>query len=258
MALTIKKPTETKDGFHGILYGEPGTGKTSTADDDKFKTLVLDLEGGSSVLDKAKNVEIIAIETWEDLIEAGKGIKQGFFEIGGQKVPCKYDMVFIDSITRLQDLCKDYVVRVIAPSRRREIQNKFGAQADWGDLKDNLVGLVKSFHNLTKRGNDSLHIMWIAHKDVNKDDMTNAVTSTKIQVQGGNTADVIMSIVDGVFYMFKQSDEENPDKTQYGILTDKKGVFTAKTRQSKRAEKLPLVIYNPVWSDILTKLGYKN
>ncbi len=140
MTLTIKKPSSNAEGFHGILYGEPGTGKTSTADDPEFKTLLLDLEGGSSVLSEATNTDIIEINTWEDLVEAGKSIKQGFFETSSGKVPCTYDMIFIDSITRLQDLCKEYVVRVVAPNRRREIQTKFGAMADWGDLKDLVVG----------------------------------------------------------------------------------------------------------------------
>ena len=258
MTLTIKKPSSNAEGFHGILYGEPGTGKTSTADDPELKTLLLDLEGGSSVLSEATNTDIIEINTWEDLVEAGKSIKQGFFETSSGKVPCTYDMIFIDSITRLQDLCKEYVVRTVAPNRRREIQTKFGAMADWGDLKDLVVGLAKSFHSLTKRGEDSIHVVWIAHKDVNKDDVTGNVTSTKIQVQGGNTAEILMSIVDGVFYMFKKTDDQDKTKTLYGLLTDTHGVFSAKIRQSKKREKLPHVIYNPVWSEILEKLGYKN
>lgn len=258
MALTIKKPSATTEGFHGILYGEPGSGKTSTADDPKFRTLVLDLEGGSSVLSEADKVDIIPIEKWEDLVEAGASIKRGYFETSSGKIDCTYDMIFIDSITRLQDLCKEYVVRSVAPNRRREVQNKFGAMADWGDLKELVVGIAKSFHSLTKRGEDSIHVVWIAHKDVNKDDVTGNVTSTKIQVQGGNTAEILMSITDGVFYMFKKTDAEDKTKTLYGLLTDTQGVFSAKVRQSKKREKLPSVIYNPVWSDILTTLGYKN
>lgn len=258
MTLAIKKPTATTEGFHGILYGEPGSGKTSTADDPKFKTLVLDLEGGSSVLSEADKVDIIPIEKWEDLVEAGASIKRGYFETSSGKIECNYDMIFIDSLTRLQDLCKDFVVREVAPNRRREISTKFGAMADWGDLKDLLIGLMKSFHGLTKRGEDSVHVVWIAHKDVNKDDTTNVITSTKIQVQGGNTAEILMSIVDCVFYMFKKTDENDKNKVQYGLLTDVAGVFQAKTRQSKRREKLPLAIYNPTWSDILNTLGYKN
>lgn len=258
MSLTIKKPSGQKEGFHGILYGEPGCGKTSTADDPKFKTLVLDLEGGSSVLSDASKTDIIPIEKWEDLVEAGASIKRGYFEIDGKQVKVDYDMIFIDSITRLQDLCKDYVVRVVAPNRRREVNGKFGAMADWGDLKELIVGVTKSFHSLTKRDEKSLHVVWIAHKDVNKDDVTGNVTSTKIQVQGGNTAEILMSIVDGLFYMFKKTDENDKTKTLYGILTDTHGVFSAKIRQPKTREKLPNVIYNPVWSEILNKLGYKN
>lgn len=256
MALKLMKPSQVREGFHGILYGDPKTGKTSTFGDCGFKVLLADLEGGSAVLDGCENVDRMPIEKWEDMIELGKGIRQGFFQIEGEKIPFDWDLVVIDSISRLQEICKEYIAHTYAPNRRREIQGKFGAQADWGDLRSLLTGMVKGFHSLTKRGEESVHIMWVAHKANVKDPLVETkVIATKIQLQGGDTAEIIMSYVDGMFYMLKAPHKETGEMV-YGIFTDTSGVNVAGVRQPKKAEKLPKFIQNPHWQDIFTQLGY--
>jgi len=159
--LKITKPAEVKEGFHGILYGKPKVGKTSTADDPKFKTLLIDMEGGSAVLSQAKNVDRIAVDNFKDFIEITDSVKRGYFQIGNEKVKCDYDLYVIDSISALQELIKEYVATVYAPSRRREISSKFGAMADWGDLRDLITRTTKAWHQLTKRNDDSIHCLWI-------------------------------------------------------------------------------------------------
>ena len=201
--LKITKPTEIKEGFHGILYGKPKVGKTSTADDPKFKTLLIDMEGGSAVLSQAKNVDRIAVDDFKDFVEITESVKRGYFQFGNDKVPCDYDLYVIDSISALQELIKVYVATVYAPSRRREIATKFGAMADWGDLRDLITRTTKAWHQLTKRGEDSVHCIWIAHEQVIKDETTEQAVGTKVQLQGKDTADIVMAHVDGIFYMFK-------------------------------------------------------
>lgn len=253
--LKITKPAEAKEGFCGILYGKPKTGKTSTADDPKFKTLLIDMEGGSAVLQNATNVDRIAVDDFKDFVEITESVKRGYFMIDNQKVPCDYDLYMIDSISVLQELVKVYVATVYAPSRRREITGKFGAQADWGDLRDIMIRTSKAWHQMTKRGEDSIHVMWVAHVQEIKDETTEQTVGTKIQLQGSATADVIMSQVDGNFFMAKTVNKDTKE-VEYGILTDKAGIFDAGYRAPKNAERLPTFIPNPVWSDIFEKLGY--
>lgn len=253
--LKITKPAEVREGFHGILYGKPKTGKTSTADDPVFKTLLIDLEGGSAVLSEAQNVDRIAVDDFRDFIEITDSVKRGYFNIDGDKVPCSYDLYVIDSISVLQELVKSYIANVYASGRRREIAGKFGAMADWGDLRDIMTRTTKAWHAMSKRGEDSIHVMWIAHEQVIKDETTEVATGTKIQLQGKDTADIIMSHVDGCFYMFNKQDKETKE-LQRGILTQTIGIYTAGVRQSKHSEQLPAQIFNPIWSDIFVKLGY--
>jgi hypothetical protein len=265
-ALMPTKVLETKDGQHSILYGDPKTGKTTTLDDPNMKVLLLDLEGGESVLKGAPNVDIVKIKSLEHLNAYGEMLKEGvWLNPEGKLAPIDHGLVAIDSLTRLQDLVKDFVVRVVAPNRQREIKdgdfkNRFGARSDWGNFGDIISDLVKYFHNLTKRGAKSINVMWIAHKE-NKYENPMAetmVTGTQIKMQGGSVP-IVMSVVDAIYYMNKgeiTNKKTNETNMYYWIQTDKVGITEAGVRQSKRDEKLPVKIYNPVWSDILTTLGY--
>lgn len=248
--IKITKPAEVKEGFHGLLYGKPKTGKTSTADDPKFKVLIADMEGGTAVLADAKNVDRVAIDNLNQFREFTEMVQRGYIEKEGD---FDYDLIFIDSISRLQELVKEYVAKEYAPNRKREIQGKFGAMADWGDLRDILINIVKVWHGITKRGEKSFHVMWIAHEGVVKDDLTEQTIATKIQLQGKDTADIIMAHVDGIFYMFNKVEE---DVVKRGVLTQNAGIYQAGVRQPKGRESLPAVIYNPAWSEIFNKLGY--
>jgi hypothetical protein len=66
-ALMPQKPTKEESGIHSILYGEPKSGKTTTLDDPNMKVLLLDMEGGESVLAGSPNVDIVKIKSLEML-----------------------------------------------------------------------------------------------------------------------------------------------------------------------------------------------
>src|SRR5881392_317358 len=261
--LNVLSTAKTNEGIHCILYGPPKSGKTTTLGECGYKVLLADLEGGSAVLEGASNIDRIPIENWEDLIEFGAAIKNGYIDLGnGEKFIIDHDLIAIDSFSRVQDLAKEYVALKYAPNRRREIQGKFGAQSDWGDLKDKETGLVKAFHVLTKNGDKSKHVMWIAHDMRITDDITGNAVGTKIQLQGKDTPDIIMSVVDAIFYMAKSVKVDPETKEQhitYGILTEQSGIYQAAVRQSKfnkESKKLPPVITEPHWKTIFETLGY--
>lgn len=269
-ALMPQKPTKEESGIHGINYGDPKSGKTTTLDDPNMRVLVLDMEDSESVLEGSENVDIVKIRTLEQLNMYLGFVKDGkWLNYEGKLVPLEHGMIAADSITALTDLVKDYVVRVVAPNRQREIKDtklkpiqRFGAQSDWGNFGTIIVDLVKFVHTLTKRGEKSINFMWIAHKE-NKHENPLAeaqVTGTQIKMQGSSVP-TVMSIVDAIFFM-KKGEIPNPKnnnipETCYWIQTETIGVTEAGVRQSKRAEKLPKKIYNPVWSDIFTRLGYR-
>lgn len=258
----LTKPAEAIEGHDGILYGPPKVGKTSTLDDPNFKVLLIDLEGGSAVLSEAENVTRIDvpdmarklnITQFEALQQIWAAVENG--KLGG------YDLYASDSITQVESVVKEYVAVKYAPNRRREIVGKFGAQADWGDLAYLITGLVKAIHGLTKRGEKSIHHLWIGHVKEQRNEITNQLEATKVQLQGSTTADVVMSIVDGVYYMdatpvVVEHEGKKYNKIERSILTRKVGAYTAATRQSKKKKPLPAKIADPVWSEIFEQLGY--
>jgi hypothetical protein len=271
LAALMPKPPEmlaVKEGSHTILYGDPKVGKTTTLDDPNMRVLLLDMEGGTSVLAGAPNVDVVPIYTLEHL-NAYMGLLNDnkWVNAEGKIVPLEHGLVAADSITRLQDLVKSYVVRVVAPNRQREIKDtslppeqRFGAQSDWGNFGTIITDLVKYAHKLTKRGERSLNFMWLAHRE-NKHENPLAetqITGTQIKMQGASVP-IVMSIVDSIFYMTKGEIENKKTKEKgiyYWVQTETMGVVEAGVRQSKREEKLPQRVFNPVWSEIFEKLGY--
>lgn len=266
-ALTATVPNEVKDGGDFILYGDPKCGKTTTLDDPNMKVLVLDLEDGDSVLAGSENVDIVKIRTLEQLNVYCELLKERkWINKEGKIAPIHHGMVALDSITRMCDLVKDYVVRVIAPNRQREIKDgtplqKFGAKSDWGNYGTIITDLVKYIHTLTKRGELSINFMWLAHRDNKYENpmIETQITGTQIKMQGSSVP-IVMSVVDGIFYMNKgeiTNKKTGDTNMYYWIQTDKMGIVEAGVRQSRRETKLPERIFNPVWSDILVQLGYK-
>jgi hypothetical protein len=257
----LTDPADIKEGFDGILYGAPKSGKTSTLDDDHLKVLLIDMEGGSSVLGGAKNVKRLSVPAIHKHLQQSQPditkfeVLQGIWADIEDKKLTGFDLVASDSFTNFETIVKEYVVAKYAPKRKREIAEKFGAQSDWGDLRTLIIGFVEAIHDRTKQGADSINHLWLAHSMETKNEITKAPDPTKIMLQGSSTADVVMSIVDGLFYMITS---ESDGKIQRGVYAQPNGHIVAATRQSKRETPLPKFIKDPKWSVILYKLGYYN
>ena len=85
----------TNVGATLLLYGESGTGKTSSLGTLRGKTLVIDIEGGSVVL-RGKDVDIVSVPS--DLA----GLKGLFDEITLNASSMGYANICLDSATELQ------------------------------------------------------------------------------------------------------------------------------------------------------------
>lgn len=262
----IETPEVAKQGKHIILYGDPKCGKTSTLDDPNMKVLVIDMEGGVEVLAGSANAKRLdvpeqarkkGIHQFEVVVQVIKAIEDGTIK--------GFDAYALDSLTQFEDVLKDYIATKYAPNRKRGETKKFGdsCQTDWGDLKHLITSTVKRVHALTKRRDKIIHWIWLAHVAKTKDAVTEQVVATKVQLQGGNTAEVVMSIVDGIFYMYNKpvtTELEGGRKVhdiERGITTRTMGIFVAGVRESKANRgSLPPAIKNPIWSEIFEKMGY--
>lgn len=90
----IKKSKKAKV----IIYSKPGDGKTTVAGLLPGKTLVLDIDGTSQVLEGYSNVDVASI----DIADPHDSILK-FFALAKANIG-KYDNIFIDNLTHYQKL----------------------------------------------------------------------------------------------------------------------------------------------------------
>lgn len=84
-----------KVGSTVLIYGESGMGKTTALGTLQGKTLIIDIEGGSSVL-RGKDVDIVSVP--QDL----SGLKDLFTELSLNPTALGYKNICLDSATELQ------------------------------------------------------------------------------------------------------------------------------------------------------------
>ena len=92
--MQILKATEMTEGkLTALIYGTPGIGKTTLLGTLPGRTLILDVDRGTSVLRGNENVDIVRLS--EDLQEMPEILK----ELHGK---CEYDNVCIDSLSEFE------------------------------------------------------------------------------------------------------------------------------------------------------------
>ena len=76
-----------------LIYGTPGMGKTTLLGNLKGRTLIIDVDKGTSVLAGNENVDVLRLS--EDFREVPELVKQ-------LKVSCPYENVCLDSLSELE------------------------------------------------------------------------------------------------------------------------------------------------------------
>lgn len=270
MGITFKKggapvTDKPKEGRSALLYGPPFSGKTSTLQYDKsIRVLLLDLDKNSGVLDSVDNVDILGVNSLEDIQKIREAIASGagFVIIEGIKIILDYDLYVIDSFTTLEEAIKNIIPTTFAPNRNREIKGRFGAQMDWDDLQRMEVDEFRNWQKLTRNGDKSINVLWIGH-DMEAKESTDFNQIIQLRLQGKYAAPGIMGATDGIFYMFKQKIKPAKDKPEimgYGVYTDNQVLgnttYKAGARMPARARlSMPDVIWFPKWGDVFRQLG---
>lgn len=135
-----------------VIYGAPGSGKTSLASTfpktKEAPMLYIDiLEGGTKVIPKKdlEMTDVVSVTDYEDI----EGILQDLFngyavDDSGTKVPVKYSTIVIDTLTNLEYIMKEYLKR---SSGKNDM-----TLALWGKTKDNsdsIFNFLKKLHQKT-------------------------------------------------------------------------------------------------------------
>lgn len=168
---SMKKMVPGKSPFMGLIYGEPGTQKTTLAmrlmqrivPQDKM-ILFIDTAAGWTVLnnepvlmERTLRMSFENIESLEELVKAMKSGVAPFDKIGG---------IVLDEYTSMHDMDLNWVVRTRAKQK-----------ADDGDFKDPFMPALPDYNAARIRSNtlieaflglDDTHIVFIGHSKIDK------------------------------------------------------------------------------------------
>ena len=126
--MEVKNTKEIKSPYiNMLLYGQSGTGKTTTAS-TFVNALYLNIESGIVTL-KGKDIDYVDIESWDDLIEVYLKLKSKELD---------YDTVIIDSVTELANRRFDEV-----KGNREEMNRHL-----WGILTGDIKKFLRNFRDL--------------------------------------------------------------------------------------------------------------
>lgn len=226
----IKKVDNTKQHLKILVYGEPGVGKTSLYGKAK-DTLVLDVEQGTSVLPLDSEVDIFQLTCWEDLQEVFSLLQSG---------ELKYTNIVLDSITEIQELCKDYILR---SQKRNRVSEDTPSQQDYGELVEKMRKMLRNFRALPS------NLIFIARVKNFRDQMTGEERFRPLLV--GQLQDDLPAAMDIVGYL--AADETGKRVMFFDLI----GKYVAKDRTHRLGKKME----NPDWdklSELLPELNPDN
>jgi hypothetical protein len=184
-----------------LLYGLSGKGKTSTALTLKPETtLILSAESGLLPL-AGKPFTVWEIETYDDMMAAYKRL----LEPENQE---KYKVIFIDSLTEINELAKEKIVKIDRPNLKGpdigKVYDDLMTMQDYGLLSTRMTRLIRAFRDLP------YHIIVTCLEAQTKDERTGEITMAPSV--NGKLSINIAGYYDEVFRMVTKEDGDKLDR----------------------------------------------
>lgn len=230
--MQIHKTTELKNvKVKSLIYGPPGSGKTSFAGSmgKRIKVLGLSAEAGLLSLQNIRDasgktipIDYVEIKKFEDMDEAFRLLRHGKHE---------YEGVFIDSLTEIQKSCKDFIME---KTKKDQMEMR-----DWGDLAMKIERMVRAFRDLP------LHVTITALEETETDKATGEIRV--MPALQGSVQKQLPAYFDEVLYAFaKEAGDGEERRIRHHLLTRNSGKYIGKDRSGK----LPAVIVDPDWGKV--------
>ena len=192
-----------------LLYADSGTGKTVFAGSDK-KALFLDpdKDGTISAARMGSEASKIKVKQWEDV----KNVYE-WYEAHPEEL-ADFDIFVIDSLSEMQYMARDYVLRMTAAEKIRKDQDPKKMQLqDYGIMHELVEQMVRGFNDL------QINVLWTATAKKVEDADGNAFLVPEIQGKGDyGIAMKMVSLMTSYGYMrvelhdIPAPTEDDPDK----------------------------------------------
>jgi phage nucleotide-binding protein len=224
--------------FKALLYGLTGKGKTSTVKTLKPETtLVISAESGLLPL-AGMNYTVWEMETFADLLEAYKRLL-------APEMQAKYKCIFVDSLTEINELAKEQIVKFDRPNLKGsdigKVYEDLMTMQDYGLLSTRMTRMIRAFRDLP------YHIIFTCLESQTKDERTGEVFITPSI--NGKLALNVGGYFDEVFRMVTK---EDGDKLDYYFVTGAVENAIGKDRSGA------LNLYEPAsWAGVFKKIFAK-
>jgi hypothetical protein len=171
MAL-LTKPNELvmKETYAGLIYGQPGVGKTTLAL-SSVNPVCIDVDRGMYRVEKRYQVPSLQVESYQQVLDLlNSNELEGF------------DTIVIDTLGKLIDSMGEYVAKNNPKYRQSNGQL---TQQGWGQIKIEFRALIKLINGKNKS------VIFVAHESEEKED---DVTKKRPDVSGSARKDIVKEL----------------------------------------------------------------
>ena len=169
----IKKPSELEvnNALSALIYGQPGSGKTTLACSAP-KAVLFDFDGGVNRINGAHQIPTVQVHSWEEAMQA----------LNEVKASKDFQTIVVDTVGKMLAFMEDYIKRT--DPKKRKADGSLSLQG-YGVRKQMFINFIKDSATCGK------HIIFVAHEIEQK---RNDETIIRPEVGGSSASDLLKEL----------------------------------------------------------------